>query len=88
MSATWFPRAGSCVVLVQFLDEASSSSTSSIGTTFISSCYNHLRIRLYIFHLYSHFLKCFIKLRARVILILRNKPKLIEDFDHNFLKKH
>ena len=37
MSATWFPRAGSCVVLVQFLDEASSSSTSSIGTTLFLS---------------------------------------------------
>ena len=33
MSETWFPRAGSCAVLVHFLGKASSSSASSIGTT-------------------------------------------------------
>ena len=37
MSETWFPRAGSCAVLVHFLGKASSSSASSIGTTLFLS---------------------------------------------------
>ena len=56
------------MVLVQFLDEAASSFTSSIGTTFfLLQSFTHTIVH---FSFMFTFLKCFIKLRARVILIL------------------